>query len=179
MCSSLKVLQVVGVMDKMREFWQVPSLGCLIIACLLGCSSASGARDDFGCDELARTFFRQPLEIQVTEFARRELNDQYALFICGNQFMRPPAQYLAEPFARRGGEIVTFLRLKLAQAQNDLTIRDIVLVFAEMNRQKSYPVWKDADLVRELREAAARMKNQDWKDITQRRVDAATVGVPQ
>jgi hypothetical protein len=87
--------------------------------------------------------------------------------------MHPPAQYLAEPFARRGGEIVPFLKEKLAQAQDDLTVRDIVLVFAEMGRQRSYDVSKDVDLIRQMREAAARMKNQDWRTITEQRIEAA------
>jgi hypothetical protein len=89
--------------------------------------------------------------------------------------MHPPAQYLAGPFARRGGEIVPFLKEKLVQAQDDLTVRDIVLVFAEMARQRSYGVSQDVYLIRQMGEAAARMKNQDWRTITERRIEEATM----
>jgi hypothetical protein len=113
------------------------------------------------------------LEVQVTAFAHSNLDDQYSIFICGNQFMRPPAQYLAEPFARGGTDVVPFLKDKLAQAQDDLTIRDIILVFTEMSRQKAYRVAEDGDLIRLMTEAVARMKNADWRRITDQRVEAA------
>jgi hypothetical protein len=102
------------------------------------------------------------------------VQDQYVIFICGNQFMHPPALYLVEPFARRGKAIVPFLEEKLAQAQDDdLTTRDIVFVFSEMARQQSYDVAKDLDLVRQMRQAAAQMKNREWKTITEQRIKAA------
>jgi hypothetical protein len=157
----------------MRAFRPAWKLGTLAVAWLAGCTVASGSRETSNCQELATTFFRQPFETRITDFTHRELLDQYTIFICGNQFMHPPAQYLAEPFARRGGEIVPFLKEKLAQAQDDLTVRDIVLVFAEMGRQRSYAVSKDIDLIRQMREAAARMKNQDWRRITEQRIEAA------
>ena len=158
----------------MRAPGRASKLGALSLAWLAGCTVASGTRETSKCQELATTFFRQPFETRITDFTRRELLDQYTIFICGNQFMHPPAQYLAEPFASRGGEIVPFLKEKLAQAQDDLTVRDIVLVFAEMGRQRSYDVSKDVDLIRQMREAAARMKNQDWRTITEQRIEAAT-----
>jgi len=158
----------------MRAFGRASKLGALSLAWLAGCSSASGSGDTSKCQKLATTFFRQPFETRITDFARRELLDQYTIFICGNQFMHPPAQYLAEPFARRGGAIVPFLRAKLADAHDDLTVRDIVLVFTEMSRQRYYDVSKDSDLIHQMREAAARMKNQGWKTITEQRIEAAT-----
>jgi hypothetical protein len=158
----------------MRAPGRVAKLGALSLAWMAGCVTASGTLETSRCQELATTFFRQPFETRISDFTRRELPDQYTIFICGNQFMHPPAQYLAEPFARRGGEIVPFLRRKLAEAQDDLTVRDIVLVFSEMGRQRSYDVSKNVDLIREMRVAAARMKNQDWRTITEQRIEAAT-----
>lgn len=73
-----------------------------------------------------------------------------------------------------------FLKEKLAQAQDDLTIRDIIRVFSEMSRQRSYDVSKDVDLIRHMRAAAARMKNHDWKgDLVSVTAIPAPRSVPQ
>src|SRR5262249_4465727 len=99
-------------------------------ACFGGRSYVNGT----DCTELARTFFKLPDRIQNEEFLRRDIETRYSIYLCGNQYMHPATQYLAEPFARGGKSVADFLRAKLAQANDDLTVRDIVRVFEEMSR---------------------------------------------
>jgi len=56
------------------------------------------------------------------------LEKQYAIYVCGNQYLEPPATYFAEPFALEGGRIVGYLKDKLSRASDDGTIRDVVSV---------------------------------------------------
>ena len=84
--------------------------------------------------------------------------------------MHPPAIYLAEPFARRGINAVPLLKEKLVQSNDDLTIRDIVLVFSEMKRINTYDVSKDADLAALINAKVGGMRNAGWREITQENV---------
>lgn len=124
--------------------------------------------DTIDCSELTRTFFRKPIQAQMKEFGDRSLDEQYAIFICGNQIIHPPAMYLSQPFADQGPRIVEFLRMKLIQAEGDLTIRDIIRVFVEMSRQGTYDVAQDPSLMTLMTESAARIKDVERRRFTYR-----------
>jgi len=123
------------------------------------------------CNPWLDTFYKLPLKERISTFKSYDLENQYIIFICGNQVVHPPAIYLAEPFAKQGSAIVPFLKVKLAQANDDLTIRDIVLVFAEMGRQHSYNVSKDVDLVKVITGKVGGMHDPDWKAAAQGNVN--------
>jgi hypothetical protein len=114
------------------------------------------------CAELARTFFQLPDRIQTEELLRSDIETRYAIYLCGNQYMRPATQYLAEPFARGGKSVADFLRSKLAQANDDLTVRDIVRVFEEMSRSGTYDVANDRELMQLISARAEAMKDAEW-----------------
>lgn len=115
------------------------------------------------CNIWIKTFFREPTKEQMKKFSTFSIEDQYSLFICGNQVVHPPALHLAEPFAAKGETTAIFLKNKLKQTIDDLTVRDIIYVFTEINRQQTYDIIGDGDLMRLMHEAVARMNNEDWK----------------
>lgn len=133
---------------------------------LTGCFRAEDTSINSQCPELAESFFQKPLKEQVAKFPSYELQKQYTIFICGNQTIHPPAQYLAGAFAQDGPKAVDFLREKLKNAKDDLTIRDITLVFAEMNKLKTYDVAGDSELINLLTEKISGMKSA-WKDTSE------------
>lgn len=145
----------------------------LITATLLvaGCSFAASSRLRATCDPWLNTFYQKPLRERIATFDSYDLKNQYQIFICGNQVIHPPAIYLAEPFAKQGAAAVPLLKAKLTQADDDLTIRDIVLVFAEMQRQRSYNVPKDAGLVKLITEKVKEMHDPGWQAIAKKNVD--------
>src|SRR5438105_14068931 len=61
----------------------------------------------------AATFFQISVAEQIRQFRDRSLQDQYDLYIYGNQTVHPPATYLAAVFAERGPTIVPFLKRNL------------------------------------------------------------------
>ncbi|WP_157798683.1 hypothetical protein [Dyella ginsengisoli] len=145
----------------------------IIAASLLvaGCGFAANSHLRNTCDPWLDTFYKKPLRERIDTFDSYDLGSQYQIFICGNQVIHPPAIYLAESFAKEGGGAVPLLKTKLVQADDDLTVRDIVLVFAEMQRQRSYDVSKDADLVRLIVEKVNGIHDPEWKAIAQENLD--------
>jgi len=125
---------------------------------------------DDQCLTWVTTFFQKPDKEQEAEFRQYALEQQYALFLCGNQVMHPPAMYLMVPFAMGGKRVVGFLQSKLAQATEDLTIRDIVLVLEEVQRQKTYDVAGDRDLMQLITDSVARIKDDDRRHFIEQMV---------
>lgn len=141
-----------------------------------GCDfkSDSGLRGE--CDSWLSSFYEKPMGRRIAEFGSYDLDSQYQIFLCGNQVLHPPAIYLAEPFARKGRVAVPLLKAKLELADDDLTIRDIILVFSEMSRLGSYSVSKDADLMKLIRKKADGMHDPEWRDIARENVNKLTLG---
>lgn len=140
------------------------SIAALIIAvavsvsCLWIVNYANG-------DKLTQSFFKQPVNQQVVEFSHYSFGDQYALYIYGQQHREPPAGYLAELLARRGGSAIRPLEAKLLKAHDDLTIRDTLLVFRDMSALRVYDVGSDPQLLRTLGLAAGRIRDAYWRDM--------------
>jgi DNA topoisomerase IA len=115
-------------------------------------------------------FYAKSLKERISTFPRYSFDDQYAIYLFGNQVQHPPAIYLADPFAARGQSIVLALSDRLKAATYDLTIRDIVMVFSAMSRDKTYNVVGDERLMKLLRESAKRMKKSGWKQIVEKEI---------
>jgi len=109
------------------------------------------------------SFFRLPPEDRKKMFSSFDIETQYNVYICGVQSYHPPMLYLAIPFASQGKPVADLLKVKLARASDDLTIHDIIVVFAEMNRQKSYMIEANKDLHVLLKSKVAAMKDPHWK----------------
>jgi hypothetical protein len=116
-------------------------------------------------DKLTRSFFKQPVDHQVVEFSHYSFDDQYALYIYGQQHREPPAGYLTELLARRGESAIGPLEAKLLNAHADLTIRDTLLVFRDMSALRVYDVGSDPQLLRTLGLAADRIRDPYWRDM--------------
>jgi hypothetical protein len=156
----------------MRIFF--PFLGVAVSAALVACQIPANAAQ---CDNVDRTLFNgEPLAVRMQRFSSLPLETQYAVFICGNQKTHPPATYFAAPLASRGPEARDFLLNKLKADVDDLTVRDIVLIFSEMNRTGSYAVTKDLQTLNVLDEKIKHMKNIELQSLTQNMLHEIEVG---
>jgi hypothetical protein len=147
----------------MRVSIGAASLCVLSLLSATGCAAANMRVGDYKCSQLTEYFYGKPPNERISQFVAADLEKQYAIYICGNQYLEPPATYLAEPFAREGAGIVGFLKNKLSLASDDGTIRDVVLVFKEMSRQRTYNVAGDTELMKVITEAVDRVKDPFWK----------------
>lgn len=143
------------------------TLTALLSIAVTGCPAPADQVDGRECSEFDEMYHGRSFNVRVTAFTNYDLATQYAIFICGNQFRHPPATYFAGPFAQQGERAVPFLKERLLGATDDLTIRDIVLVFSEMSRQKTYNVAGDQELVRIMLMTVSKMRDKDWKRMTQ------------
>jgi hypothetical protein len=148
------------------------SIGARIAGILLALSlvvTACVATDKYvaghDCSTLT-PFFHMPIPAQVAEFSRLTTEDKYIVYLCGNQFIHPPTLHLAEPLARTAPDVVPFLTDRLSQTTEDLTTRDIVLVFSLMRRLKTYDVRENPLLKQLMTERVNAMKNANWRQTT-------------
>jgi hypothetical protein len=140
-----------------------------VLLLVVGCSVAGNPiADSAACSDWSRTFFRKPMKDQATEFLTFNLSKQYAVFICGNQTVHPPAMHLAEPFAMGGPTTAEFLKSRIAETNDDLTISDIVFVFKEMSRKRTFDAAGDPDLIRLLMDKTGHIENQHLRGTAQR-----------
>jgi len=135
-----------------------------------GCAAADMRAGEYKCSQLTEYFYGKPPNARISLFVAADLEKQYAIYLCGNQYLEPPATYLAEPFALEGGRIVGFLKDKLSRASDDGTIRDVVSVLEEMSRQRTYNVGDDSKLMKVVDDRVAAMKDKDWKRLVEQRV---------
>jgi hypothetical protein len=153
---------------------KICGLLAVLVVGLLGINfdSCSGMGPAIGkqCDKWIKTFYRIPRQDQSENFRSFKIEDKYSIFICGNQIVHPPAIYLARAFAMDGNTAADFLKAKLSQAKDDLTIRDIILVFREMSRQKTCDVAGDTVLMQCITDSVTRIKNEGWRNIVDQMV---------
>ena len=128
------------------------------------CVAGAGYADQ----ALERDFFAQPPETRLERLVQYSLEDQYRIFRYGNDVVHPPATNLAIPIAERGIAAMPFLKAKLEQEHDDISLRDILRIFDEMVWRKTYDVKSDDELVRYLTARIGAMKHKDWQPILER-----------
>ena len=131
---------------------------------LLLCGCVSNA-SDVQPNKMVSDFYRLSMSEQMRQFSDHTLDEQYELYIFGNKVVHPPATYLAEPFARRGANVVPFLKAKLKAETEEARIRDITFVFTEMARLRLYDFSRDVELM-DLLSGKAHSMQGIWRDIT-------------
>lgn len=118
-------------------------------------------------EKMMADYFGKSTSEQIEHFRDFPIDQQYSLYIYGNQERHPPAVYLSHPFAEQGEKIIPFLKSKLEKAQKEVTIRDIVSVLSEMASQDLYNFKNDNELLTILRKKIDGMKGI-WKESTER-----------
>jgi len=116
------------------------------------------------CPKIASEYFANHLGETIRVFTSYDLEKQYAVYLCGNQYVHPPVMELAVPFASEGETAARFLQSKMEGNIEDLTTRDLLLVFAEMQRQKTYDVKGDMALMNLLRRKVGAIKDAFWRE---------------
>jgi hypothetical protein len=133
----------------------------IIVMLLLVCGCRPNA--DVKESELIRDFFQLSSREQEKKFKTYSLEEQYDLYIWGNQVRHPPKIHMGVLFAENGPIIVPFLVKKLKNTISELTIRDIIWVFDVLAKKRLYDFSKDPMLMRLLEKRAKSMKGI-WKE---------------
>jgi len=152
-------------------------IACVVTSAGCGVSRAQALRKD--CAPLAETFFWESIDKQLIKFESYDLADQYRVYICGNQFIHPPAIHLSSALAKRGEEAVPFLTEKMRRAKDDLTIRDVINVFYEMQRLGSHDVANDEVLMRLAATKVDHMRAKGWQGIARQSLEGIAGAKPR
>ncbi len=88
-----------------------------------------------------------------------DLEAQYATYLCAVQYVEPALMNYGWYIGAQGATVVRVLEDHLADTQSAATVRDIVYVFYTMQRQDSYDVANDADLLHRIDMAIDRIDN--------------------
>jgi hypothetical protein len=110
-------------------------------------------------------FFKQPAATRLDRMRNFPLEEQYRLFRYGNDKFEPPLMGLAKPIAEKGERAVPFLVAKLNTESDDISVRDVLLIFDTMAAIKSYDVKSNAPLMEKLHLRVSAMKDAEWKAI--------------
>jgi hypothetical protein len=125
-----------------------------VAACVTGCM-VTGPKDPAvraQCPKLLDPWFHKAPGDVSARLPSQSLETQYAVYLCGTQYVHPPAKYLAGTLASSGEPMVRFLRQKLNEHPDDLTVHDIVRVFEMMQWRRTYDVRADTPLMALLHE---------------------------
>jgi hypothetical protein len=128
-------------------------VGCLLLVACAG-------------HKFEKSFISQvPARDRIDRLRQYSLEDQYRIYRYGNDCIEPPLMDLAEPIAERGATAVPFLLAKLDPKADDMSIRDVLVIFHMMAYLKAYNVKSDTLVMGTLRARVSTMKDAEWKRI--------------
>ncbi len=149
---------------------------CVLLLLATGCRGSATEVDGYRCADFVRSsvYYGRSVEVRLAEINSYPIDKQYAVFICGVQYVRPPQWEAAQPFAAHGNATAEFLVRKLPLVRDDTTIENIVTLVGDMDARGVYETAKDSELARALERAVSGMKNQVQKMHAQNALDQLT-----
>jgi hypothetical protein len=99
------------------------------------------------CSPIRERYFGDRFDDTFRHFQEFDLETRYRIFICAKRGMPWPGLEFGIEFAEGGAEVGAFLAGKLQDTTYDLTIYDIVVVFALMQSMQTYDATTDPALM--------------------------------
>lgn len=120
-----------------------------------------------GCSAqmLERDFFDGAIATRNERLTGYSMEDQWKIFLYGNQVIHPPVMTLASPLARRGGSMFRFILSRLEITDRDLDYRDSLTVFQSMQQHGDYLVCEDIDAMKTIQSNQQKIRNLDWRRV--------------
>ncbi|MFT3821920.1 MAG: hypothetical protein QM750_30610 [Rubrivivax sp.] len=120
-----------------------------------------------GCSaqRLERDFFRGDLSTRNQRLAGYTMEEQWQIYLYGNQVIHPPATGLAEVLARGHEPMLRFILRRLESTRNDLDYRDSMVVFQTMQWHGDYSICGDEAAFSKIKSNQYRIENADWQRV--------------
>lgn len=120
-----------------------------------------------GCSAgpLERDFFRGDIPTRNQRLAGYPMEQQWRIYLYGNQVIHPPATGLAEVLARRGEPMLRFILKSLESTENDLDYRDSMVVFQMMQWGGHYGICSDRTILSRIRSNQDRIGDPRWRQV--------------
>lgn len=144
------------------KFLPIMALGALTV--LAGCGRSDPAVGDCG-PVRERYVLGGQLDETIEHFSTYDLETRYRIYMCSNQGILPH-RGLHTLFAEGGEEAANFLARKLEGSNYDLTIYNIVVVFATMQTMRTFDATTDPVLMELIERKVALLEgaHREWAD---------------
>lgn len=110
-------------------------------------------------------FFNGEIRSRVERLETYPLEQQYRIFLYGNQTIHPPATGLALPLARKGKPALDYILEQLSKSENDLDFRDSLVVFQMMQWGGHYNVCADVAAMEVIKSNKMRIHHAAWRNV--------------
>ena len=99
------------------------------------------------------------------ELEKYPLEQQYRIFKYGNQVIHPPQKSLARVVAKRGKPALDYVLEQVRNHQDDLDIRDSMVIFTALERGGYYSVCEDAQVMEEIKANENKIQHAGWREV--------------
>lgn len=110
-------------------------------------------------------FFKGAIKTRLERMEGYPLDQQYRIYLYGNQVIHPPATGLAIPLAKKGKPALDFILNELHGSKNDLDFRDSLVVIQTMQWGGYYDVCGDATAMDAIRKNQGKIRNPAWRKV--------------
>lgn len=115
--------------------------------------------------EIESRFFKGDIATRAERLEKFPLDQQYLIFLYGNQVIHPPTTGLAAPIAKQGKLAADFVLQELRRSSNDLDFRDSLRIFSDMRGGGYYDVCSNPVAISEIRRNEEKIRDDDWRNI--------------
>lgn len=101
----------------------------------------------------------------MERFEEYPLEQQWRIFLYGNQKIHPPTKSLALPIAKKGYMALEYIILQLRESENEPDFRDALVVFERMQQGGYYNVCGDPTAMETIRRNEYKISHLGWREV--------------
>jgi len=116
-------------------------------------------------EEVEDEFFRGDIATRSQRLADYPMEQQWRIFLYGNQERHPPATGLAAVLARGGEPMLRFILKELESTKRDLDYRDSMVVFQSMQWHGDFAICADRETIARIRGNQEKIVHSEWRRI--------------
>ena len=122
-------------------------------------------------NSIEKQFFRDDIRTRMERLETYPLEQQWRIFLYGNQVVHPPNKTLALPIAKQGKPALDYILEQLEQPQHELDYRDALVVFDRMQEGGYYNVCGDEPAMDAIRRNESRISHTGWREVYRHMLD--------
>lgn len=138
----------------MLTMWRA-LLCCLLMVVSTSCRAGS----------VEKQFFRGDIPTRMERLETYPLEQQWRIFLYGNQVIHPPTTGLALPIAKQGKPALDYILQQLEHPKHELDFRDSMVVFERMQQGGYYDVCGASTAMEAIRRNENRISHAGWRDV--------------
>lgn len=115
------------------------------------------------CSAWCKEYWAKGKAYSFQAFANYDRETQFDIYLCSQDYIHPSNGEIAEVYAKLGKDVVPTLLAKLAEANNDRVVYDIIYVFRNMVTMKTYSISDDKEALAAMDAALQRTPATFWR----------------